>query len=416
MRTRLRTALTVLLLLTAACGGEEPAGDAEPGWRTNRIEAASSPVGLGDTVAVIDGRTTDLEMVVLDAGGGEVRFRRPWTPSARYPGTGVGRPALFEDVVVGMEPDEFQAVLVGRNPQSGDEMWRAEVSETFGPFVCGELVCSEDNWSLESAALVARDPATGETRWTLPGSQTHVFAAPQLLVEQDLNEPVLRSVDVAGGRELWRTDLRETLGPATTPVVADAQLVAGTLIVEVNPDPSRPNGTVGLDPASGAVKWSRPDMGLCPQPTPDVVVTCSAGPGLSRIDPGTGEQLWFTDQFLPPRDAGPLTGVTAELTHLLGRTPENRPVAISLEDGTPSEPAPGLAFMRLFRDEYAKKGPDFPAGRYLGPLDPVPWDPVAGRPADVGSTAQVPGFVGLGLEGMRVILDAAGGLQGLPVD
>lgn len=413
MPTRLRSALAAALLLAAACS-QAPPEESAPGWGTSDLVAASGPVGLGDTVAVVDGTTTDLKMVVLDAAGGEVRFTRPWTPSARYPGTGVGRPALLEGVVVGAEPNGFQALLVGRNPQTGRELWKVEVAETFGPFVCGELVCSEDNWSLESAALVARDPATGETRWTVPGSQFHLYAEDDLLVEQDLNEPVVRSIDPASGQERWRTDLRASLGPETTSVVAQAQLVDGTLIVEATPDPNGPNGTVGLDPANGAVKWIQPDMGLCPQPTPEVVVTCSATPGLRRVDPGTGAQIWFSDQFQPPREAGPLSGVTGDLTHVLGRSPENRPVAISLDDGTASEPEPGLSFMRLFSDEHAKKGPNFPAGQYLGPLDPVPWDAGTGGPASVNDAEELPDFIGLDLAGMRIFLEASGGLRALP--
>ena len=69
-----------------------------------------------------------------------------------------------------------------------------EVNETFGPFVCGDLVCTEDNWSIESAALVARDPKTGDTRWTSPGSQTFSYSSPELLVENFLNEPIVRSL------------------------------------------------------------------------------------------------------------------------------------------------------------------------------------------------------------------------------
>lgn len=414
MRTRLLTLLTAALLLTSACsgGGEDQAQ--EPGWRTDGVQAASSPVASGDTVAVVDGATTDLVLRVLDASSGEERFARAWTPSARYSGVGVGRPALFEGVVVGMQPAGFQTVLAAWDASTGKQLWKHQLPETFGPFVCGELVCSEDNWSLQSAALVARDPASGETRWTSPGSQTAVYAEPDLLVELDLNLPVLRSVDPENGRDRWRTDLRDTLGPEATPVVAEAQLAGGTLVVEVNPSQASSNGTVGLDPATGAVKWSHPDFGLCPQPAPGVVVVCSPTSGLQRLDPATGQAMWSTDRFRPPTQAGPLTGVTADLSTMLGPGPEATMIAIDLESGEVSEPEEGLSFLRFSTSEQAKKGPDTPAGQYFGPLDPVPWDPAARRPAAIEDASELPDFVGLQAEGMRIFLDASGNVRGLP--
>lgn len=412
MLTRALPALAAILLLANACGGQA-AEEPEPGWRTSGVQAASSPVGAGSTVAVLDGASVDVKMLVLDAATGRRRFSRPWSPSARYPGTGVGQPAAFPSAVVSMEASGLQTLLLGSDPRSGTQLWRAEVSETFGPFVCGELLCSEDNWSLPSAALVARDPSTGEIRWSSPGSQIHVYAGRDLVVEQDLNEPVLRSIDPANGQQRWRTDLRAALGPEATPVVAEAQLAAGTLVVESNPNRNAPNGTVGLDPSTGSVKWSHPDFGLCPPPMPDVVLVCGRS-GLQRLDPGSGQALWSTDQFRPPAQAGPLIGVSGDLSRVLGRTADGKPLAIGVEDGQVSEVQAGLSFVRFATNEEAKKNPNAPAGRYLGPLDPVPWNFKAGEPASVGDAADLPEFIGLTLEGSRVFLDASGNLRALP--
>lgn len=80
MHTRLRAVLLIVVLLLAAACGDDPA-PGEEGWSTSGIRAASSPVGLGNTVAVVDGRSSDLEMVVIDGGTGEIRFTRPWSLS-----------------------------------------------------------------------------------------------------------------------------------------------------------------------------------------------------------------------------------------------------------------------------------------------------------------------------------------------
>jgi len=415
MHTRLRAVLLIVVLLLAAACGDDPA-PGEEGWSTSGIRAASSPVGLGNTVAVVDGRSSDLEMVVIDGGTGEIRFTRPWSPSARYSGTGVGTPVLFDNVVVGLEPDGFQSVFVGSDPASGNEIWQVQVEETFGPFVCGELVCSEDNWSLESAALVARDPASGETVWTSPGSQFRLYAQDGLVVVQDLNVPVLRSVDPATGGDRWATDLRETLGPDARPVVAEAVLAGGTLIVESNSNPEAPNGTVGLDPDTGSVRWHHPDFGLCPQPVPDVVVVCSAEAGLQRLDPASGDPLWSTGQFRPPTEPGPFIGVTADLSRILGTTAEGAQVSINLDNGEVGEPQEGLSYVRLSSSEQAKRSPEAPARQYLGPLDPVPWDFPAGRPAMVQNAAELPDFIGMTLGDMRIFLDAGGNLRALPAN
>ncbi|HEX2053818.1 MAG TPA: PQQ-binding-like beta-propeller repeat protein [Actinomycetota bacterium] len=412
MRTRLLAVLATVFLL-AACGGgaEEPD---EVGWRTDGVQAASGPAGFGDAVAVVDGATTDLKVIVLDAATGQPRFSKAWTPSARYGAVGVGRPALFEDVVVGMQPAGFQTALAGWDAATGKELWKVEVAETFGPFPCGDLVCSEDNWSLPSAALVARDPATGDTRWSSPGSQTYVYATREVLVEQDLNQPVLRSIDPSNGQDRWRTDLRTSLGPEAAPVVTEAQLVEGTLVVESNTGPNAPNGTVGLDPATGAVRWNHPGFGLCPQPTPDVLLVCSTRSGLQRLNPATGEALWTTERFRPPSQAGPLAGVTADLETMVGSDADAKPVAIDLETGEVSEPPAGLTFTRFSSNEQAKKGPDTPAGQYLGPLDPVPWDFKASRPVQLTDADDLPEFLGLSLAGMRIFLDVSGNLRALP--
>lgn len=411
MRTRIIGALAAILML-AACGEDEPVESES--WQTSRAQAASGPVGLGDTVAFVDGATTDLELTVLDAGSGEIRFTRAWSPSARSSGMGVGRPALFAGAVVGMQASDFKTLIVAWDPQSGEELWQQEVDETFGPFVCGELVCSEDNWSLESAALVARDPVTGDTEWTSPGSQRSLYRDDPLLVTIDLNEPVVASIDPATGQDRWRIDLRASLGPLATPVIAEGVLVNGILVIESNSDPAASNGTVGIDPGSGAVLWNHPGFGLCPQPAPDVLAVCGAGSGAQRLDPATGQPVWAAAEYTYPQGPGPILGVTIDLSQMIGNAAEGAPIAINLADGSVSPAPSGLSWMRFVSRENAKKGPGTPAGEYFGPLDPVPWDAAAATPAGVPDADSVPGFIGLTLEGKRIFLDAGGNLQGIP--
>jgi outer membrane protein assembly factor BamB len=410
-RTRLAAALAAALIVATGCSNEAPE---TAGWKTSDLKAASSPVGLGDTVAVVDGKSSDLKMVVLDAESGDVRFTRPWTAAPSYPRFSVGRPALMDGVIVGMEPDGFQTLLIARDSASGKELWKAVVSETFGPFVCGELICSEDNWSLDSAALVARDPKTGETRWTSPGSQTYIYNSPELLVETMLNEPILRSIDPATGQERWRSDLRTAMGPETRPVVSEAQLVDGTLLVESNANPQAGNATVGIDPANGSVRWKRDGFAVCPQPNPEVVLACSSGSGIQRLNPATGEPIWTVTQFFYPESAGPLLGTSADGEKVVVNETAEKLVAIGLEDGKVSEVDGGLTWMRFITGESAKKNKDAPPGEYIGPLDPVPFNAKTKKAGTVADAGDVPESVGFTLEGTRIFLNANGSLEGIP--
>lgn len=410
---RLMAALAALLILTTACSGE---AEPDAGWRTSDLRAASSPVALGETLAVINGESSNLELVVMDGETGEVHFTRPWSAAPSYPRFSVGRPALLDGVVVGIEPNGLQTRLIGRSPITGDELWNVEVSETFGPFVCGDLVCSEDDWSLPSAALVARDPGTGETRWSSPGSQTRVFNGPDLLVEAFLNEPVIRSVDPATGEELWRTDLAATMGPGTRPVISEAQLVDGTLMVESNAGSEAGNTTLGLDPAGGGIKWRRDGFGICPQPVAGVAIVCSNASGVQRLDPGTGEPVWTVPQFAYPTEAGPLLGATADGEQMLVNEAEGKLVAIDLQNGTVGEVPAGLSWMRIISGESGKKNPNAPAGEYIGPLNPVPFDAQTLKPATVTGAGEVPDSVGFTFGETRVFMNADGGLQGVTVE
>lgn len=413
MRTRVAACVAAVMMVTAACG--DGGGEADtPGWETSNVRAASSPVGLVDTVAVVNGRSSDLELAVLDAATGKVRFTKPWSAAPSYPRFNVGSPALFEGIVVGIQPRGLLQELVAWNSTTGKELWTADVSETFGPFACGDLVCSEDDWSLDTAALVARDPSTGEIRWSSPGSQTFVFNSPGLLVESFLNEPILRSIDPASGQERWRVDLRATMGPEARPVVSEAQLAGGTLLVESNANPEAGNATLGLDPANGTVKWRRDGLAVCPQPNPEVATACSSSSGLQRLNPQTGEPLWTVTQFAYPDSAGPLLGFTQDGEKMLVNETDEKLVAVGIDDGEVSEPPAGLSWMRFISGESGKKNADAPPGEYIGPLDPVPYNARTRRPAEVTDASDVPESVGFELEDTRIFMNADGGLQGIP--
>src|SRR5438105_7127200 len=174
---RWASSFLVLLVLGTACSGGgakkqgQPQGTASSkisttttqashAWQTTGVQAASTIVGSGDTVASVDAAVSpDLQAVVIDAASGQVRFRRPWSPSRQFGGMGVGSPAVVGGVVVTMEASGSGSAIVAVDAHTGAERWRQVVPETFAPFVFGQVLCAEQGPD-ESAALVTRDPAT----------------------------------------------------------------------------------------------------------------------------------------------------------------------------------------------------------------------------------------------------------------
>ena len=163
-------ALLVGILLTASCSGKHEGSIGPASWTAEGIRAVSPLIGEDDTVVVVDGTTPDLQVVVLDAATGQVRFKRPWSTAGQYTGMGVGNPALVSGVMVSMEGWGSETELVAFDAHSGAERWRIGVpAETFSPSPCEKLVCSTQIPHGDEVR-VARDPATGTPVWTSTGA------------------------------------------------------------------------------------------------------------------------------------------------------------------------------------------------------------------------------------------------------
>lgn len=356
-------------------------------------------------MAVVDGSSPDLGVVVLDASTGKERFRRAWSPSRQYGGMGVGSPAVLGEVVVTMEASGAGTAIVGVDAHTGAERWRQAVVESFAPFVCGALVCTEQGPDA-TAALVARDPATGATKWTSAGSQAAAIA-PGMLIEQHLGPPILYSLDPATGATKWRTDLRPSLGSrATTDNGWDGNLVGGVFVASVEA------GTVGVDAATGTVKWKRAGLQLCPIHARTLVVLCDTKWSIHRIDPVTGADRWATPGMNVPTGPGPLLGMAADESAIFASDAAQRPVRIDAGTGAVS-PAAGdtLAWMLVVGSAHARPRPTAAVKEYFGIADLVPLNATGGTPPMVTEAVQIPATVGITVSGRRVFVDGSGAVR-----
>jgi len=371
-------------------------------WKSQGLTAVSPPVGDGNTVAVVDGASPDLSVVVLDATTGKERFRRAWSPSRQFGGMGVGSPAVLGDVVVTMEASSADTAIVGVDAHSGAERWRQVVPESFAPFACGTFVCTEQGPDA-TAALIARDPATGATKWTSPGSQSADFA-PGMLIEQHLGPPVLYSIDPATGATKWKTDLRPSVGSkATTDNGWDGYPVGGMFVAGVEA------GTVGVDPATGAVKWKRLGLVPCSVHLRTLALLCDAKFVVHRVDPATGADKWATPPINVPADSGPIFGVAADESALFASDAAKKPIRIDAGTGAVS-PVTGdiLAWTLVFGSTHARVRPTASLDEYQGIVDLVPLNASGGTPPAVTEASQIPATVGITVSGRRIFVDGSG--------
>jgi hypothetical protein len=311
-------------------------------------------------------------------------------------------------VVVTSEASHGITAVVGVDAHTGAEKWRHEVAETFAPFACGTLVCTEQGPE-ETAALVARDSNTGADAWTSPGLQSSVVNDNGTLIEFHLGAPVLYSLDPATGKERWHADLTQTFGrKATTDNGWDALMVGDALIASVG------DGAVGLDPASGAVKWKVPGQQICPVHVKTIAILCGDTAGVRRVDPATGKDMWVANQFVPASKEGPFLGVLSDGSALVGTDKAGHLISINTASGAVGPPAAGsIAWMFIFKTVKARVGSAAPDD-YGATFDPLPWDPSANGPATVTKASDVPAFVGSTVAGYRVFVDGTGNVRGLP--
>jgi outer membrane protein assembly factor BamB len=209
-------------------------------WQTPLPPGSSSPCLWGDRVfltALSDGK---LETICLSRRGGEVLWRRAWSPKKLedYHKT-EGSPAASTPAADGRRVVVYfgSGALLAYD-MDGNELWRADlpVAETNNGFGSGTSPILADDLVLlvrdlaKDSALLAFDARTGKKVWRVerPGFATG-WGSPiiwdqggvkQLVVPGGLR---LKAYDLKSGHELWAMRDMPAL-VCTTPVVGDSML------------------------------------------------------------------------------------------------------------------------------------------------------------------------------------------------
>jgi outer membrane protein assembly factor BamB len=212
--------------------------------------------------------------------------------------------ALNKAVYFGADDGKFYAL----HARSGRLLWSLEV----GSEIRRAAVQREDTLYVASAddTVLALDSRTGAIIWQYRRPATTGFASmgyAGLLLHGDalftgFSDGTVMALDAVAGGVLWEADLAEDVPPSAvnsgtvhlpdadaTPVLVDGFIVAASVA----------GGLRGLEPISGKVLWSRPDLvgitGLAADK--GVAYGALAGQGIVALDSRTGETLWTQAVF-----------------------------------------------------------------------------------------------------------------------
>ncbi|MCU0660731.1 MAG: PQQ-binding-like beta-propeller repeat protein [Myxococcota bacterium] len=215
----------------------------------------------------------------------------------------VGSVPLYDSVrkavYFGADDGRFYALQA----RSGRLLWSLDV----GSEIRRAAVQREDTLYVASAddTVLALDAKTGQIIWQYRRPPTAGFASmgyAGLVLSGDslftgFSDGTVMAIDAVAGGPLWEADLAQDV-PITTAnsgivslTDADATpvLVGGFLVAA-----SVAGGVRGLDPASGKVVWSRPDVVGATGLAADIgtVYAALAGKGLVALDGSNGQTLW----------------------------------------------------------------------------------------------------------------------------
>jgi outer membrane protein assembly factor BamB len=132
---------------------------------------------------------------------------------------------------------------------TGEVRWRYELA---GAVLLAGATAAGDTVLLGSPPT-ALDLATGQVRWTIDATGTGVPAADPsaglaffALASAESTQSEITAISLSGGSEIWRAPL-----PNHLPHPFDRLILAGGLLIV----PTAGESLLGLDPASGAIRW-----------------------------------------------------------------------------------------------------------------------------------------------------------------
>lgn len=285
----------------------------------------SSPIVWGDRVFVTSADAATREVYAFDADTGRPLWRQQVsTPRGRrivpevWDGNIYAAPTPVTDGrrVLALFANGDLACL---DAADGTVLWAenlGEMENMYGhassPVLAGETVIlqvDQGMYDQQLSALVGRDAATGDVRWTTPRPVGSSWSSPILIPAQEgqqvitCAEPWVIAYDPNTGTELWRADV---LGGEVAPSAAwaDGMVYAANTMSYLAAIRTDGRGDV----TDTHVAWTA-DMDLpnVPSPVSDgtVTVTVTDSGWLTCYDANTGDKHWEHD-LAAPIEASPL--------------------------------------------------------------------------------------------------------------
>ncbi len=220
----------------------------------------------------------------LRASDGHVIWRK------KVAGSVSGR-AIFDgpDVLIGTDDGELMAL----DARTGDERWRyvVEGAVVRAPVVAQGLVVFVDGTNV----VYAVDRATGAWRWQYrrdPPADFALMGEGRPTVDGDkvfvgFSDGVIAALALEDGAVLWTTDLapehERFQDVDASPVVQNGTVYAASVAA----------GLYALEPATGAVRWTRPVPGIVELAAAEGDLLASIDQGqLLRLDGDDGQARW----------------------------------------------------------------------------------------------------------------------------
>lgn len=291
---------------------------AQSGGAVAALDRASGDVRWstpGTVGPIVDGAASPAALTLVGAGGGPsgdgLAGLDPedgslaWTAPADGPSVDVH---LASGAVLVLEPGRLRRL----DAASGVERWERPTRDPAGV----QLISTTDEVTFVSSerTVTALDNADGDARWAVPvpGLRTAAVADPGSLVALD-GEGRMLGLDTSEGTVRWDTRLAYNSRSAVR-----VYGVPGTVIAAIDPpvadDGSRTSRIVGIDPATGAVRWvhlyrSTVDRrGIVLTPDVALLVGTSRPGAVAALDLRTGGMAWQHDLGDDPAHARPVDG------------------------------------------------------------------------------------------------------------
>jgi outer membrane protein assembly factor BamB len=263
-------------------------GTGEIRWRRPAEGAGQIAVG-GEEVLLASGCGGGVaipgQLVVVRAADGKAVWDRniPAVPS--YPIAGGGVVIVGGNDACGPGPARVSA----HDAATGAELWQRDVSYEAPNEPRQQLATNGDVIALlDGGQLVALDRRTGSERWLRPSDAGKgPLAAGDLFVVANgtqgaLTAPVLTAFRAADGSVAWTTPM-----PGPAQVLTMAQGGGRVFVNYYNADAAF--GTLALDGATGASLWNKP---ITAQDASGDIAVYTDASGVTALNAATGDELW----------------------------------------------------------------------------------------------------------------------------